>query len=90
MITLKVIALSDRFKVLKFEKEKYFVRKYSLSSLRKAGAPDGVEAPVGEVVHEVDVEDEAEAQVDVVNHDVHVDCYDLPMSIYSQYFSSLL
>ncbi len=40
-------------------------------------APDGVEAKVGEVVHEVDVED------DEVDPDVHVSC-DLPMSIYLQ------
>ena len=54
--------------------------------LCKAEAPDGVEALVGKVVHEVDVavdevEDKAEAPVDEVDHDVHG--YDLPMSIYS-------
>ena len=82
---------------------KIVVRKYFLSSLRKAWAPDGAEAPVGEVVHKVDVkvddvevdevevdevEDEAEAHVDEVDPDVHVRC-DLPMSIYSKYFPSL-
>ncbi len=70
------------------KKKKYFVRKYFLS--RKAGAPDGVEAPVGEVVHEVDVkadegEDEVDVDVVVVDPDVHVGC-DMPMSIYSQHF----
>jgi hypothetical protein len=43
-----------------------------------------------DVVKADEVEDEAKAPVNVVNHDVHVDGYDLPMSIYSQHFSSLL
>ncbi len=48
-----------------------------------------MDAQVGEVVHKVDVKvDEAEAEAHVdVDPDVHVGC-DLPMSIYSQYFSS--
>ena len=57
---------------------------------------DVVEAKLLEVVHQVNVEvDEAEAEdevdVDVVvaDPDVHVGC-DMPMSIYLQYFSSLL
>ncbi len=46
-------------------KEKYFVRKFwfEVSKLRKAGAPDGVEAPIGGVVHQVDVDDEVEPDV---------------------------
>ena len=55
---------------------------------------DVVEAKLLEVVHQVNVEvDEAEAEVDVdvvvADPDVHVGC-DMPMSIYLQYFSSLL
>ncbi len=75
---------------MKFVKEKHLERKCSPSSLRKALAPDGDEAPdgvdaqVGEVVHKVDVEDEAEALADEVDPDVHVDGYDLHMSIYLQ------
>ena len=53
----------------------------------KAGTPDGVEAPVGEGDHWVDVDDEVEAPVDEVDPDVH-GC-DLPMSIYSQLFITL-
>jgi hypothetical protein len=34
--------------------------------LRKAGAPDGVEAPVGEGDHWVDVDDEVEAPTSMV------------------------
>ena len=65
---------------MKFVKEKYFVRKYSsiesksICKVRPDGAPDGVKAKVGEGDHQVDVK---------------VDGYDMPMSIYSQYFSSL-
>ncbi len=58
----------------------------SIVGLRKAGAPDGVEAPVGKGDHQVDVDDEVDDEVDV-DPDVHVGC-DMPMSIYSQYFSS--
>ncbi len=55
---------------------------------------DVVEAKLLEVVHQVNVEvDEAEDEVDVdvvvADPDVHVGC-DMPMSIYLQYFSSLL
>ncbi len=67
----KMITLRLR---INFEKEKYFVRNiFRRKVYRKAGAPDGVEALVGEVVHQVDVKG-----------------YDMPMSIYSQHFSSLL
>jgi hypothetical protein len=45
--------------------------------LSEAKAPNGVEAQVGKVVHEVDVEvdeveDKAKAQVEEVDPDVHV------------------
>jgi hypothetical protein len=50
----------------------------------KAGTPDGVEAPVGEGDHWVDVDDEVEVEVKArVDED---DGYDMPMSIYSQSF----
>ena len=46
-----------------------------ICNVRPDEAPDGVQAKVGEGDHQVDVK---------------VDGYDMPMSIYSQYFSSLL
>ncbi len=77
MITLRVItpiAIPLRVRI-NFEKEKIFCKK--IFSIEEGRAPDGVEAQVCEVVHEVDVE------VDEVDPDVHVGC-DLPMSIYLQ------
>ena len=46
---------SDRIKWSPTEKNNFW---FEVSKLRKAGTPDGVEAPVGGVVHQVDVDDE--------------------------------
>jgi len=61
--------------------------------------PMDVKALVGDVVHDVKVDNVYDVKVDNV-YDVYevdnvdevdeVDGYDMPMSIYSQYFSSLL
>ncbi len=53
--------------------------------LSRARGPVEAEAKVSEGEHYVEVEDEAEAQVDEVDHDV--DGYALPMSIYSPFIT---
>jgi hypothetical protein len=53
--------------------------------------PMDVKALVGDVVHDVKVDNVYDVyEVDNVDEVDEVDGYDMPMSIYSQYFSSIL